>query len=378
MTNTLQMIRPRFSESKKYKISSAKKRRGLPLNKGLFAFTIIMVVFGLIFTYSSSAFADSMRYFKRQLLFDIIGVFLMLFLAKFFTKITNLKFFKPLYILWFCWGLLIWALFSPEAAHTHRWINLGFFNLQPSEFAKVALIIYLASFFSKRPSKERTLSTYLIPIGYSAITIGLIYVGKDLGIPILLAAVLFMMLIIVETPPKIIGWLGLGGFSLLPLAILYKPYRIKRMFDFILGEVSYQMEHSYNAIGSGGWFGKGLGASDMKLEYLPAAHTDFIFAIICEEGGLLVALLIIIAFTWLFITGIKRARLAKSVYNSYLIAGITICLFFQAMINMSVATGIAPTKGLPLPFFSYGGSSVIVTLVMMGILMNLFAVEDSE
>ena len=370
------MLKPRFGGGRKPKTSNAKKRGGLPLNKALFAFAIIMVVFGLIFTYSSSAFG-SLRIFKRQLLFDVIGIAGMLFLAKFFTKITNTKIFKPLYILWFCWGLLVWALFSPEAAHTHRWINLGFFNLQPSEFAKVALIIYLASFFSKRPLKDRKLSTYLIPIGYSVITIGLIYLGKDLGIPILLASVLFMMLIIVETPLKIIGWLFLGGLSLLPLAILYKPYRVKRMFDFLFGEESYQLQHSFYAIGSGGWFGKGFGASEMKLEYLPAAHTDFIFAIICEEGGLLIALLIIFAFTWLFITGIKRARLAKNVYNSYLIAGITICIFFQAMINMSVATGIAPTKGLPLPFFSYGGSSVIVTLVMIGILMNLFAVEDS-
>ena len=149
------------------------------------------------------------------------------------------------------------------------------------------------------------------------------------------------------------------------------------MFGFLFGEESYQLQHSFYAIGSGGWFGKGFGASEMKLEYLPAAHTDFIFAIICEEGGLLIALLIIFAFTWFFITGIKRARLAKNVYNSYLIAGLTICMFFQAMINMCVAIGIAPTKGLPLPFFSYGGSSVIVTLVMIGILMNLFAVEDN-
>ena len=347
------------------------------MHKGLFAFAIVMVVVGLVFTYSSSAF-DSMRYFKRQLLFDVIGVTLMLFLAKFFTKITDTKFFKPLYILWFCWGLLIWALLSPEAAHTHRWINLGFFNLQPSEFAKVALIIYLASFFSKRPPQERKSSTYWVPIGYSMITIGLIYAGKDLGIPLLLATVLFMMLIIVEAPPKILGWLGLLGASLLPLAILFKPYRVKRMFDFMFGEESYQLEHSFYAIGSGGWIGKGLGGSDMKLEYLPAAHTDFIFAIICEEGGLFVALLIIIAFAALFVVGIRRARLAKDVYNSYLIAGITICIFFQAMINMCVATGIAPTKGLPLPFFSYGGSSVIVTLAMIGILMNLFAVEDSD
>ena len=302
----------------------------------------------------------------------------MLFLAKFFTKLHTLKIFKPLYILWFCWLLLIWALFSPEAAHTHRWINLGFFNLQPSEFAKVALIIYLASFFSKRPLRVRTLATYLIPIGYSLITIFLIYAGRDLGIPILLGVVLLSMLVVVETPFKGIGIMILASIPLIAIAIFQKAYRLKRMFGFLFGEESYQLQHSFYAIGSGGWFGKGFGASDMKLEYLPAAHTDFIFAIICEEGGLLMALFIVAAFTWLLIVGITRARKANDVYHTYLISGLTLCLFFQAMINMCVATGIAPTKGLPLPFFSYGGSSVIVTLAMIGILMNLFAVEDNS
>ena len=376
MSNIL-LVKTRFSTALKNKNKRAKRHENLPLNKPLFAFAVIMVVFGLVFTYSSSAF-DSMHYFKRQLVFDVIGFSLMLFLAKFFTKLHTLKIFNPLHILWFCWILLIWALFSPEAAHTHRWINLGFFNLQPSEFAKVALIIYLASFFSKRPLRTRTLTTYLIPIGYSLITILLIYAGRDLGIPILLGAVLLAMLVIVETPFKWIAYMISASIPLIAIAIFHKAYRLKRLFGFLLGEESYQLKHSFYAIGSGGWFGKGFGASDMKLEYLPAAHTDFIFAIICEEGGLLMALGIVIAFTWLLRAGITKARKAKNIYHTYLISGLTLCLFFQAMINMCVATGIAPTKGLPLPFFSYGGSSVIVTLAMIGILMNLFAVEDNN
>ena len=367
----------RFSTALKNKNKRTKRQENLPFNKPLLAFAVIMVVFGLVFTYSSSAF-DSMHYFKRQLVFDVIGFSFMLFLAKFFTKLHNFKIFNPLFVLWGCWFLLVWALFSPEAAHTHRWINLGFFNLQPSEFAKVGLIIYLASFFSKRPLRTRTLSTYAIPIFYSLVTIALIYAGKDLGIPILLAAVLFAMLIIVEMPFKWIGFLILASLPCIAIAIFHKAYRLKRLFGFLSGEQSYQLKHSFYAIGSGGWFGKGFGASDMKLEYLPAAHTDFIFAIICEEGGLLVALGIIAAFTWLLIVGITRARRTKNIYHTYIISGITLCLFFQAMINMFVATGMAPTKGLPLPFFSYGGSSVIVTLAMIGILMNLFAVEDNS
>ena len=370
------LVKTRLSSALKDKNKRAKRLENLPLNKPLFAFAMLMVVFGLVFTYSSSAF-DSMHYFKRQLFFDVIGVSLMVFLAKYFTKIYNSKLFNSLHFLWFCWFLLVWALFSPEAAHTHRWINLGFFNLQPSEFAKVGLIIYLASFFSKKPLKMRTTATYIVPITYAIITMGLIYAGRDLGIPILLGAVLISMLIIVETPLKNIGILFLSGLPVIALAIIHKPYRLKRMFGYLFGEESYQLQHSFYAIGSGGWLGKGFGASEMKLEYLPAAHTDFIFAIICEEGGLLIALLIILAFTWLLIIGVTKARKAKNIFHTYLISGLTFCLFFQAMINMSVATGIAPTKGLPLPFFSYGGSSVIVTLAMIGILMNLFAVEDN-
>jgi cell division protein FtsW len=118
-----------------------------------------------------------------------------------------------------------------------------------------------------------------------------------------------------------------------------------------------------------------LGSSDLKLEYLPAAHTDFIFAVMCEEIGMLGAFLIIALFMWLLVRGITLAARAKSAFNGYLMAGITLCICLQAFVNMSIAAGLLPTKGLPLPFFSYGGSSVIVTLAMMGILMNLAAVE---
>jgi cell division protein FtsW len=165
--------------------------------------------------------------------------------------------------------------------------------------------------------------------------------------------------------------------------IYSSPYRLQRVMSFLSPEASakssgYQLLHSLYAIGSGGWFGKGLGSSDLKLEYLPAAHTDFIFAIICEEIGMLGAFLIILVFIYLLIRGITLSRTAKTTFNCYLAAGITVCIALQAFINMGVAVGLLPTKGLPLPFFSYGGSSVIITLAMMGILMNLAAVNAKK
>jgi cell division protein FtsW len=354
------------------------KLKFLPVDKSLAALTAMFIITGLVFTYSSSAF-DSMAYFKRQLIFDILGIFVMLFLSQAYTWLQSR--FKAVWLLFITWGLLVWVLFTSEAANVHRWINFfGFFNMQPSEVAKLVLIIYLASFLSKKKDIAENPRLVITPAVYSLITIGLITAGKDLGIPALMFTVALAVFFIAGAPVLKIFYAVAAAVPLVIMEIYRHPYRIKRLTSFLspeaaAGNIGYQLLHSFYAIGSGGWFGKGLGSSDLKLEYLPAAHTDFIFAIMCEEIGMIGAFFIIGAFIWLLVRGITLARAAKSVFNCYLMAGITLCLVLQAFVNMCVATGLVPTKGLPLPFFSYGGSSVIVTLAMMGILMNLAAVE---
>ncbi|MDR1684746.1 MAG: putative lipid II flippase FtsW [Elusimicrobiota bacterium] len=352
----------------------------LPFDKSLLALSAAFILGGLIFTYSSSAF-DSMAYFKRQVIFDVLGVIIMLTLAQFYGALQKL--FKPVYLLFITWGLLIWALLLPEAANVHRWISLGFFNLQPSEVAKAVLIIYLAAFLSKKKDIGADNTQLITPVAYTLITIGLIVAGKDLGIPALMFAVAVAVFFIAGAPVSKMFYVFAAMAPLVIVEFYRHPYRIKRLTSFMspedaAGSIGYQLVHSFYAIGSGGWFGKGLGASDLKLEYLPAAHTDFIFAIMCEEIGMIGAFIIIAGFVWLLVRGITIARGAKSAFNSYLSAGITICLALQAFVNMSVACGLLPTKGLPLPFFSYGGSSVIVTLAMMGILMNIAAEEAQQ
>lgn len=356
------------------------KFKFLPIDNNLAAMTAVFIIAGLIFTYSSSAF-DSMAYFKRQVIFDVLGVIIMLVLSQFYSSLQKLI--KPVYILFATWILLVWVLFTDEAANVHRWINFGFFNVQPSEIAKLALIIYLASFLSKKKDIASDTTQVIVPVAYSLVTIGLIVAGKDLGIPALMFAVAVSIFFIAGAPiSKLFYFIA----AMVPLAVIefYRhPYRIKRLMSFMspeeaAGSVGYQLVHSFYAIGSGGWFGKGLGSSDLKLEYLPAAHTDFIFAIMCEEIGMIGAFFVIAGFVWLLIHGVTLARTAKNKFNSYLIFGITLCLVLQAFVNMCVATGLLPTKGLPLPFFSYGGSSVIITLAMMGILMNLAAVEARD
>ncbi|MBQ7908099.1 MAG: FtsW/RodA/SpoVE family cell cycle protein, partial [Elusimicrobiaceae bacterium] len=137
----------------------------------------------------------------------------------------------------------------------------------------------------------------------------------------------------------------------------------------------YQLMQYFLAVGSGGWFGKGLGNSELKLEYLPEAHTDFIFSIMCEELGLFRVLIILALFCWLLVRGVSLARIAKNSFHSLVIFGMTLTICLQAFFNMGMAIGLLPTKGIALPFFSYGGSSVIMTLVMMGIIVNMAASE---
>jgi len=351
----------------------------LPIDSGLLSLTAILIISGLIFTYSASAF-DSLAYFKRQLIFNILGVGVMLFLSQTYSRLQKLV--KPVWLLFITWGLLIWALLTAEAANVHRWINFGFFNLQPSEVAKLVLIIYLAAFLGRKRNMEieGDWRQIIVPVIYTFVTIGLIIAGRDLGIPALMFVVALAVFFIAGAPVLKIFYLAAVAVPLIIVEVYRHPYRVARFMSFLspeesAGSIGYQLVHSFYAIGSGGWFGKGLGSSDLKLEYLPAAHTDFIFAIMCEEIGMIGAFLIIGLFVWLLVRGITLAAKAKNAFNSYLMAGITLCICLQAFVNMSVAAGLLPTKGLPLPFFSYGGSSVIITLAMMGILMNLAAVE---
>jgi cell division protein FtsW len=360
-------------EALKPRKNSVKKQPFVYLDKSLLVITAILIVLGLVFTYSSSAF-DTIGFFKKQMVFDIFGLVIMLILARFYTNLQ--KIIKPNFVLYITWGLLIVALFSAEAANVHRWIHLGPINIQPSEFAKLALIIFLSYSLSKKQNIANNPKILTIPVLFAIITIGLVGMGKDLGIPALMFGISVLLFFIAGTKIKHIIYAALIVMPVVVIECFRHPYRIQRIITFLapedkIADAGYQLSHSLYAIGSGGWFGKGLGASELKLEFLPAAHTDFIFAIFCEELGMLGAFVLIALFVWLLARGLTIARRTENKFHAYLASGITLCLCFQAFINMGVAGGLFPTKGLPLPFFSYGGSSVVITLAMMGILMNL-------
>ncbi len=345
--------------------------------------SLAFVLIGLLFTYSSSAFETS-AYVKRQFLFDVVGIVVALFLSQTYTRLQRIKWLRPPVLLGATWVLLIAVLFTHSQANTHRWIDLGVFKLQPSEIAKVTLVLYLADYLDSVSGKLAKNWRLLVqPLVVGGITIGLVVLEKDVGIPLLMSFVFFVMLFVAGAKvlhlcvPGIIGFLG--GIILL----LAEPYRRARVLTYLhLGNAAenttnYQVMQSFLAVGSGGWLGKGLGNSELKLQYLPAAHTDFIFSVMCEEVGLFV-LLVVYGFAVLLWRGITLARIAKTTFNSLVIFGLTLTLCTQAFFNMAMAIGLTPTKGIALPFFSYGGSSVVMTLVMIGIILNVAAVDNTQ
>lgn len=357
--------------------------RPLRLDKRLVFITLAFVITGLLFTYSSSAF-DSSSFFKRQLIFDTLGLILALVLSQTYDKLQRWKIFRPMNLMYFTWALLVVVLFTRTQAHVHRWIDFGFFKLQPSEIAKVTLVIYVADYLNGVAGKlGKSWKLLLKPMLVTAITLGLILAEKDFGTPFLMGLVFICMMWIAGM--RVLHIL-IPGIIISPLIIqqlLFVGYRRQRIFSFLNpfaseGSTGYQLVQSFLAVGSGGWFGKGLGNSELKLEYLPAAHTDFIFSVMCEELGLLRVALILAGFCWLLIRGISLARVAKTYFHSLVIFGLSITICLQAFLNMAMAIGLMPTKGIALPFFSYGGSSVIMTLVMMGIILNMAAVDNAQ
>ncbi|MCX5791582.1 MAG: putative lipid II flippase FtsW [Elusimicrobia bacterium] len=279
--------------------------------------------------------------------------------------------------------LLLITLFMPPVAHVRRWIPLGFMKLQMSEFAKLAIILYLADHFDRNMSAIQADWKKLVrPFIAVCVLLVLIAAEPDLGTPALLFAVMLFLFGAAGVKPRYILAPLSAGALVVVIGILTSPYRLARLKSFLTplehsAGSGYQLTQSLFAVGSGGWFGKGFGASKLKLMYLPEAHTDFIFPIVAEEMGLAGGLLIVGLFTALLVKGARIAANAPSLYTSLTALGLTLVITLQAFFNLSMAIGLIPTKGIPLPFFSYGGSSIVVTLIMTGIILNISAHRSS-
>ncbi|MFH1868652.1 MAG: putative lipid II flippase FtsW [Candidatus Omnitrophota bacterium] len=349
----------------------------------LFIVTVILLAVGMIMIYSaSSIFAyesrgDSAYYLKRHVLFMLVGfIFAISFMSVDYANLR--KYIKPFLIFSI---LLLIAVFIPglgrQIGGARRWISLGPVNFQPSEITKMALVFYAADVLSRKQSEIGDFLygflPLLLPLG---LCLALILVEPDLGTAVALAALIVTMAFVAGVKIKHLLWMILPGMLAFLGLVAIKPYRIKRITAFLnpwqdpLG-TGFQIIQSFIALGSGGIFGVGLAQSKQKLFYLPEAHTDFIFSIIGEELGLIGTLGIITLFIVFIWAGFRIAYLARDLFGQFLAFGLVTMITLQLIINIAVVTGSIPTKGLPLPFISYGGSSLVYNMASVGILLNI-------
>jgi len=354
----------------------------LTSDRFLFLVTLALVGFGVAMVFSSSAimakekFGDPNYFAFKQLIFAMLGLAVMFVVMKVDYHLYS----RPAVVfsmLAIVVALLVFVFFLAAAANTHRWIQLPGFNIQPSEFAKLALIFFLASFLEKRNGKVNDITFTLIPITVIvAILAGLIVLQPDLGTAVSLLVITVTLLFVAGLDPR---WLAVSAIFAVPafyLLVFRVRYRRERILAFMnpweqpLGR-GFQIIQSLLSVASGGVAGLGYMEGKQKLFYLPEAHTDFIFAVVGEELGMIGTCAVLILFALFFWRGVRAALNARDLFGFYLGLGITTMICVQAFINMSVVLGLLPTKGIPLPFLSYGGSSFVVMLAAVGILLNV-------
>ena len=356
--------------------------RKLTFDTWLFTVATLIVVVGMVMIYSASAMIATQRFghgpyyfLTRQLVFLVAGAATVLFLMHVNPAILQDRRVQHGALGLVALGLII-ALFQSPINGTHRWIDLPFFNLQPSELAKPAMILFLASFLARREERINDLTGTLLPVGFIlALFAGLILLGRDFGTAMVLMLVAAGMIFAAGLSWKTVVVLFL---TLVPAAFyvaISEDYRRDRLLTFLNPErdadgAGFQPMQSLIALGTGGFEGLGIGNGRQKLFFLPEPHTDFIFSIIGEELGFFGALLLLVAFALLAWRGYRIARYAQSRFVFYGALGCTLMIVTQALINISVALCLLPTKGIPLPLVSYGGSSLLASLMAVGLLLN--------
>lgn len=352
------------------------------IDSWLMIIVIALICVGLVMVYSASSFVSAQSYgdasyiFQRQVLWVIIGIPVMLITMRIDYRVWRRFSLVGMAIIL---PMLVFVLkFGANVYGASRWINLGsFFSFQPSEVAKLVLAMYIADWLARKGKQVGTflygLAPFVILIG---VILGLVLLENDMGTAIIIAGLAAAMFF--TAGANIVQFLltmGIGGAVFFVQAVL-KPYRYARLIGFMnpfkhVTDINLQLYQSLLALGSGGWFGLGLGASRQKTGYLPFPYNDSIFAIIGEELGLLGCTLIIVLFLFLAFRGFRLARRTQDIYGALLATGITTWLVLQAMINIGASTGSIPYTGVPLPFISFGGSSLVISMAAIGVLLNI-------
>jgi cell division protein FtsW len=356
--------------------------RKLAPDKWLFAATIGLALFGVVMVYSASALiaqkenGNQFHYVLKQGVFVVIGFVVMLLMMQFNYQLLKNR--RIVYGLLLLCTLGLFGVFAFSATNgAHRWLKFPGFSLQPSEISKLALILFLAYFLEKRAGEEGDFWRTFVPCGIvTGWLAALIVIEPDFGTAMMLV---FIFVIVIYTAGARVVHLAMAAAPALLVAaglLIFVPWRLKRLVTFLdpwadPQGAGFQVVQSLIAIGSGGIDGLGFAQGKQKMLFLPFAHSDFIFAVVSEELGLVGALTIVLVFALFLWRGIRTALLAPDRFGMLLSLGIVTSIVAQALFNISVVLSLVPTKGIPLPFISYGGSSLVPTLAAVGILLNV-------
>ena len=353
------------------------------LRQRLAVVTALLAAAGVVMIYSASAIQAQEHYGNRWYYLERHAAYLGLgaLLGGFVLAMDYQWLRRHLRGLLAVSAILLVAVLIPgigyEVSGARRWFRLGFLSFQPSELAQVVVILYLADVLARKQDRLRSfVHGFLPPMLILGTFVGLMLLQPDLGTSVALASVVFLMLFVSGIELIHLGPTLASAIPVLGLLIASKPYRVRRILAFAdpwadPHGAGFQLIQSLVAIGTGGLAGVGLGQSRQKLLYLPAAHTDFIFSVVAEELGLLGATAVLglfLAFVWL---GVRLALRTTDLFAQLACLGLTGLIGFKALIHMAVATGLVPTKGLPLPFVSFGGTSLIFNLVIVALLLNM-------
>jgi cell division protein FtsW len=357
--------------------------RDLPVDKILLAIVLGLTLFGAVMVYSASAilaeksYGSQFYFLARQSRWGLIGLIGMAIAL----RIDYRHYKRPLVVFGLLAAtavLLVAVLFFPEINGTHRWITYGgFVSIQPSEISKLALIVFLAFFLERRLAEVDDYKRAFIPAaGVAGAMIALVAAEPDLGTALTLGLIFLVMTFHAGMPLRHLATLAIPAVPALTYMLVFVPWRLQRLLDFIdpwknQTTSSFQVVQSLIAIGSGGSSGVGFAQSKQKLFYLPAPHTDFIFAVIGEELGLIGASTLVLLFALLAWRGLEAARRAPDLFGQFVALGLTTMITAQALFNVSVTLSLVPTKGITLPFISYGGSSLAISLFAAGVLLNI-------
>ena len=363
--------------------------RKLKSDRVLFITTILLVGLSVVMVYSASAvimmekFQRPYLFLTKQAMWAAIGTVVLAVVMR-----IDYHHYKQPIVIWTalgCVGLaLVAVLFAPPVNHARRWFAMGGLGIQPSELAKIAAIFFLADTLDRRMHKINDVQYSLLPIGIVVGGIvGLILLEPDFGTSVSLVLIAVAMIFAAGLNYRYIFGAALCALPAVAFLVMGTAYRRARVMTFLdpsrdpLG-AGFQVIQSTIAVGTGGGFGKGLMNGVQKLFYLPEPHTDFIYSVISEELGLIGATAVVICFAVITWRGLRVALRAPDTFGSFLALGLTMMMAVQAFFNISVALGLLPTKGIPLPFLSFGGSSLLINLLGMGILLNVSQQSSSE